>query len=129
VRSYIRRLKLILLLVLFCSLGACLNDPTKTEEAGISLQVGSVETFMPEKVRIAIKRSCESCHGIDGHGLAGIAPALARGIHRSLDEWRKYLRESSHAHPVSQAPPLWLDEEEIKAVAAYLEIINQQRKT
>jgi cytochrome c553 len=129
VRTYFRRQKLILLLVLFCLLGACPNDPSKTEEERVGLQVASVEAFMPERVRSAIKRCCESCHGIDGHGIAGIAPALARDVHRSLDEWGKFLRESSYVHPVSQAPPLWLDDDEIKAVAAYLEIINQGKKT
>jgi cytochrome c553 len=126
--TYNRRNNLILLLIIFCLLGACLNDPTITEQERLSLEVPSVEEFMPERVRIAVKRSCESCHGIDGHGIAGVAPAFARGIHRSTDEWGRYLRESQHAHPVSQAPPLWLDEDEIKAVAEYLATINQKKK-
>ncbi|MBO0722807.1 MAG: cytochrome c [Blastocatellia bacterium] len=98
------------------------------EQGGLASGTASIEAFMPERVRIAVKRSCESCHGIDGHGIAGVAPALDRAIHRTLGGWGKYLRESSH-HPVSQAPPIWLDDDEIKAVAEYLAQINQGKRT
>ena len=127
--TYKRRHNLILLLLIFCLLGACLNDPTITEQERLSLEVPSVEEFMPERVRTAVKRSCESCHGINGHGITGVAPALARGTHRSIDEWVRYLRESNQAHPVAQAPPLWLDDDEIQAVAEYLATINRRKKT
>jgi len=110
-------------------LAACQNPYTTNEQERLVLEATSVETFMPERVRIAVKRSCESCHGIDGHGIAGVAPALDRAIQRSPAEWGKYLRQSRHAHPVSQAPPLWLDEDEIKAVAEFLALINQGKRT
>lgn len=99
------------------------------EQRSLDPETASIEAFMPERVRIAVKRSCESCHGIDGHGIAGVAPALDRAIQRTLADWGKYLRESSRAHPVSQAPPLWLDDDEIKAVAEYLAQINQGKRT
>jgi mono/diheme cytochrome c family protein len=129
VRTYNRRHKLILLLSSFCLMGACVNSSSTIDQEGLGLQVASVEAFMPERMRLIFKRSCESCHGIDGRGIAGIAPALRRDNHRSMDEWGRYLRESHKAHPVSQGPPLWLDDDEIKAVAEYLAIINHGKRT
>jgi mono/diheme cytochrome c family protein len=122
--TYNRRHKLILLLSSFCLMGACLNNSATSDQERLGLHVPSVEAFMPERMRLIFKRSCESCHGIDGQGISGIAPALRRDNHRSMDEWGRYLRESRDAHPVSQGPPLWLDDDEIKAVAEYLAVIN-----
>jgi mono/diheme cytochrome c family protein len=109
-------------------MGACLNTPSTTDQEQPGLPVTSIEAFMPERMRIIFKRSCESCHGIDGQGIAGIAPALRRDNRRSMDEWGKYLREPHDAHPVSQGPPLWLADDEIEAVAEYLAVINHGKK-
>jgi mono/diheme cytochrome c family protein len=128
-RKYNRRHKLILLLPSFCLLGACLNNSSTTDQERLDLHVTSIEAFMPERMRLIFKRSCESCHGIDGQGITGIAPAMRRDNHRSMDDWGRYLRESHHVHPISQGPPLWLDDDEIKAVAEYLAIINNGKKT
>jgi mono/diheme cytochrome c family protein len=108
---------------------ACLNNSSTTEQEHLGLNVTSAEAFMPERMRLIFKRSCESCHGIDGRGIAGIAPPLQRDDHRSMDEWGRYLREPHNAHPVSHGPPLWLDDDEIRAVAEYLAAINHGKKT
>lgn len=84
---------------------------------------------MPERVRVAFKRSCESCHGVDGQGIAGIAPSLSRANRRGAVEWEKYLKESRNAHPVSQLPPVWLDDEELVAVAEYMANLTSGKKT
>lgn len=123
-RTYNRRHKLILLLPYFCLMGACLNNSSSGDQERLGLDTTSVEAFMPERIRVIFKRSCESCHGIDGQGIAGIAPALRCGSRRSIDEWGRYLRESRHAHPVAQEPPIWLDPDEVDAAAEYLAVIN-----
>ncbi len=82
---------------------------------------------MPAPVRIVFKRSCESCHGVDGRGIAGIAPDLKRANRRAAGEWEKYLRNPQGVHPVSQAPPVWLDPDEIKTVAEYLADLSSRR--
>ncbi len=84
---------------------------------------------MPEQVRVVFKRSCESCHGVDGHGIAGVAPSLSRANRRSAGEWGKYLKDSRKAHPVSQLPPVWLDDEEVIAVAEYMANLTSGKKT
>jgi mono/diheme cytochrome c family protein len=109
-------------------MGACLNDSSTTDQEQLGLHVTSIEAFMPERMRLIFKRSCQSCHGIDGQGIAGIAPALRRDNRRSIDEWGRYLREPHKAHPVSQGPPLWLDDDEIEAVAEYLAVIDHGKK-
>lgn len=86
------------------------------------------EDFMPERIRTVYVRSCASCHGPDGHGIKAIAPDLYRAKHRGADEWEKYLRDSKDAHPVAQPPPLWLDADEMKEMAEYLELITRRNQ-
>jgi len=78
---------------------------------------------MPEKVRDIYNRSCQSCHGIDGRGIAGIAPDLAKANRRSVEDWVRYLQSPQRAHPVSQHPPLWPDREEVRMLAEFLTTI------
>jgi len=82
----------------------------------------SVESFMPENVRRIYGRSCESCHGLNGTGIAGVAPDLHRIPGKSAGEWEKYLRDPNGAHPASAPPPVWMTAEEIRDFAEYLEV-------
>jgi len=86
------------------------------------------EDFMPERVRVIYVRSCASCHGPDGHGVSAVAPDLYRAKYRPREEWEKYLRDSADAHPVTHSPPLWLNEEEMKNMAEYLESATWQNQ-
>jgi mono/diheme cytochrome c family protein len=86
------------------------------------------EDFMPERVRVIYVRSCASCHGPDGHGVAAVAPDLYRAKYRPREEWEKYLRDSADAHPVTHPPPLWLNEDEMKNMAEYLESATWQNQ-
>lgn len=80
----------------------------------------SIEPLMPERVREIFARSCETCHGLQGHGLAGIAPDLRKIGPRTTAEWSRYLREPGKAHPVGAPPPLWLTADEIDLIARFL---------
>lgn len=86
------------------------------------------EDFMPERVRVVYVRSCESCHGPDGHGVTGVAPDIYRAKYHATDEWEKYLRESKGAHPAGNPPPLWLDADETKQMAEYLELVTRRNQ-
>jgi mono/diheme cytochrome c family protein len=86
------------------------------------------EDFMPESARVIYVRSCASCHGPDGHGVTAVAPDLYRARYRSRKEWEKYLRDSADAHPVAHPPPLWLDNDEMKKMAEYLESATRQNQ-
>ena len=114
-----RRQKLILLFSFSCLLSGCLRDSTIKKDDTVE-NLPSVEGFMPERVWIIFKRSCESCHGFNGRGIAGVAPDLKGVRPRTEAQWNGYLRNSKSAHPVSQAPPVWLDADEIIAMSEYL---------
>ena len=86
------------------------------------------EDFMPGPARVVYARSCASCHGPDGHGVTAVAPDLYRAKYRSAEEWEKYLRDSADAHPVAHPPPLWLDKEEMKNMAEFLESATRQNQ-
>ncbi len=105
-------------------ISACQSESANSQ-SGLRGYGPSVEIFMPERVRIIYKRSCESCHGIDGGGITGIAPDIKRAKRRSAEEWRKYLRSPLGAHPASQKPPLWLDEEEVETISDFLADLSQ----
>jgi mono/diheme cytochrome c family protein len=100
----------------------------KDEKADRRPEKIGAEDFMPGRVRMIYVRSCASCHGPDGHGIAAVAPDLYRARYRSREEWEKYLRDSADAHPVGRPPPLWLDEEERKDMAEYLESATRQNQ-
>jgi cytochrome c2 len=112
--------KLSLLIVSGCFLGACLGESRTANDEQFGARVTSVEIYMPEPVRVIFKRSCESCHGVDGRGITGVAPNLKDASHRSAAEWEKYLRTPHRAHPVSQITPVWLDGDEFKTMAEFL---------
>lgn len=96
------------------------STTTRSNTANAAGGVPSVEGFMPERIWIIFKRSCESCHGFNGRGLTGVAPDLKRARPRTAAQWNDYLRNSKTAHPVTQAPPVWLNADEIIAMSEYL---------
>lgn len=111
----------------------CANQDAKdgkgaSDQGAESLGKIGAEDFMPERARVIYARSCASCHGPDGHGITGVAPDIYRAKYRAASEWEKYLRESKDAHPVPQPPPLWLDADEIKEMAEYLESASRRNQ-
>jgi cytochrome c553 len=112
---------------------ACANQGAKDggakdERGDLRGEKVGVEDFMPEGARIIYVRSCASCHGPDGHGVTAVAPNLYRAKYRPREEWEKYLRDSTGAHPAAHPPPLWLNAEEIKRMAEYLESATRQNQ-
>jgi mono/diheme cytochrome c family protein len=101
--------------------GAKVEEVERIERGGQPREKIGAEDFMPEGVRVIYIRSCASCHGPDGQGVTAVAPDLYRARNRSREDWEKYLRESANAHPVAHPPPLWLDQDEMKKMADYLE--------
>lgn len=81
----------------------------------------NAEPYVSEQASGAFRRSCASCHGHDAHGITAVAPDLRRAKRRTPDEWGRYLRDSSGSHPAGQPPPLWIDGDELKAIAGYLD--------
>jgi mono/diheme cytochrome c family protein len=106
----------------------CASQGTKDERDDRPRDKIGAEDFMPERVRVIYVRSCASCHGPDGHGVTAVAPDLYRARHRSREEWEKYLRDSADAHPVAHPPPLWLDADETKDMAEYLESATRRNQ-
>ena len=106
----------------------CTGQVVKDERVDRRPEKIGAEDFMPERVRAIYARSCASCHGPDGHGVAAVAPDLYRARYRSREEWEKYLRDSADAHPVTHPPPLWLNEEEMKNMAEYLESATRKNQ-
>lgn len=97
--------------------------PVDTGEVstGSGLSLGrSREPLIPEMVREPFSRSCQSCHGLHGHGIIGVAPDLRRIATRTRDEWVDYLRHDGKDHPVTAPPPLWLTGGEIELMAGFL---------
>lgn len=105
------------MLALWLSRQAC---RTKDGEERVREETVSIEPLMSEPVRQVFIRSCESCHGPNGQGIAGVAPDLRRIAPRSVPEWDRYLRESKRVHPVNSPAPLWLTADEIRVMAVYL---------
>ena len=78
----------------------------------------SIEPLMPAVVAHAFERSCQSCHGPAGHGIAAIAPDLRKAAMRTAEQWKQYLTTTHTGATVP--PPTWLNVDEINAVANYL---------
>ena len=78
----------------------------------------SLEPLTPAAVARAFERSCQSCHGPAGHGIAAIAPDLHKVTARTAEQWTQYLTNTHTGATVP--PPTWLNADEIKAVANYL---------
>jgi mono/diheme cytochrome c family protein len=110
------------------SLAAC-NQGSAENESSLQARVRSIDGFMPDEVRRVFKRSCASCHGLDGRGITGVAPDFRRAAARPPEGWERYLKESRNVHPVGQPQPLWLDADEIKDFAEYLSILTRQGQT
>lgn len=81
----------------------------------------SLEPTLPEAVSRAYSRSCRSCHGPDGHGIAAVAPDLRRAKPRSFEQWKEYLTNPQTGHLGAQMPPpTWINTDEIEVMANYL---------
>jgi mono/diheme cytochrome c family protein len=112
--------RLILIVCCFAAFVACKAEPER-EAPSAPTSVASIETFLPESMRTIFKRSCESCHGYDGHGIAGVAPDMLRSSGRKPEEWENYFVNPLSLHPGAQMPStVWMSQDEIKAVAAFL---------
>jgi mono/diheme cytochrome c family protein len=114
--------------LLFVGCASQVTKDEKDEKVDRRQRKIGAEDFMPERVRVIYVRSCASCHGPDGHGVSAVAPDLYRAKYRSREDWEKYLRDSADAHPVTHPPPLWLNEEEMKNMAEYLESATWQNQ-
>jgi mono/diheme cytochrome c family protein len=114
--------------LLFVGCASQVTKDEKDEKVDRRKEKIGAEDFMPEQVRVIYVRSCASCHGPDGHGVAAVAPDLYRAKYRPREEWEKYLRDSAEAHPVTHPPPLWLNEDEMKNMAEYLESVTWQNQ-
>jgi mono/diheme cytochrome c family protein len=115
-------------ILLFVGCASQVTKDEKDEKVDRRKEKIGAEDFMPERVRVIYVRSCASCHGPDGHGVAAVAPDLYRAKYRPREEWEKYLRDSAEAHPVTHPPPLWLNEDEMKNMAEYLESVTWQNQ-
>ena len=74
---------------------------------------------------------CETCHGYDGRGIYGVAPDMLRPSKRSVSDWINYFSAPPNAppslHPGAQMPSaVWMNRDEITAMAAYLAQLNGQ---
>jgi len=120
------------LILLLCAcagfFNVCANREAKDDKGDQRREKIGGEDFMPERIRTVYVRSCASCHGPDGHGITAVAPDLYRAKYRSAEEWEKYLRDSGEAHPVGNQPPLWLDPDEMKEMAEYLESVTRRNQ-
>jgi mono/diheme cytochrome c family protein len=114
--------------LLFVGCASQVTKDEKDEKVDRRKEKIGAEDFMPERVRVIYVRSCASCHGPDGHGVVAVAPDLYRAKYRPREEWEKYLRDSADAHPVTHPPPLWLNEDEMKNMAEYLESATWQNQ-
>ncbi|MEO6725869.1 MAG: cytochrome c [Blastocatellia bacterium] len=111
---------LVLMMCYFAAVAACKVEPER-EAPSAPTSIASVETFLPESMRTIFKRSCESCHGYDGHGITGIAPDMLRSFGHKPEEWEKYFVNPQSVHPGAQMPStVWMSQDEIKTVAAFL---------
>jgi mono/diheme cytochrome c family protein len=115
-------------ILLFVGCASQVTKDEKDEKVDRRKEKIGAEDFMPEQVRVIYVRSCASCHGPDGHGVVAVAPDLYRAKYRPREEWEKYLRDSAEAHPVTHPPPLWLNEDEMKNMAEYLESATWQNQ-
>ncbi len=107
----------------------CASPPPAAEDrTRVDADAASAEPYASEQARNAFRRSCASCHGYDARGITAVAPDLRRAARRSPEEWERYLRDSSGSHPAGQPPPLWIDGDELKAIAAYLDSLAQQQQ-
>lgn len=114
-------------MTLSCLTAACTVNPEHEPLSPPPASVVSVETFPPDSVRAIFKRSCESCHGYDGRGIAGIAPDMLRTFGHKAEEWESYFINSKGLHPGAQMPStIWMSQDEIKAVANFLANLNER---
>ncbi len=121
-------MKRLLLFVLFVALSLTIACKKKAEKSVTDVQTvarssfavapQSIEPLMPIVVARAFERSCQSCHGPAGHGIAAIAPDLRKTAVRTAEQWTQFLTNTHQGATVP--PPTWLNADEINAVANYL---------
>lgn len=94
------------------------TDAQNVARSSFTAAPPSLEPLMPAAVARAFERSCQSCHGPAGYGIAAIAPDLRKVTTRTAEQWTQYLTNTHQGATVP--PPTWLNADEIKAVAHYL---------
>lgn len=110
---------------------ACAKKPAPTETAPASAfapeLTQSIEPVRSETINRIFTRTCSTCHGQDGHGIAAVAPDVRRAQPRSFAQWQQYLSSSAAGHPGTQMPPpTWLNVDEIEVMANYLVTLTQR---
>ncbi|NOT62033.1 MAG: cytochrome c [Acidobacteria bacterium] len=120
-----KRLSFIALLFALGLTLACQNKSDESVEnaqhvarSSFAIAPQSLEPLMPTVVARAFERSCQSCHGPAGHGIAAIAPDLRKSAMRTTEQWKQFLTATHQGATVP--PPTWLNADEINAVANYL---------
>ena len=93
-------------------------DVQNVARSSFAIAPPSIEPLIPVAVAHAFERSCQSCHGPEGHGIAAIAPDLRKVTTRTAEQWKQYLTSTHQGATVP--PPTWLNADEINAVANYL---------
>lgn len=106
------------------------TEPPAQPTTAAPIYTKSLEPELPESVRRIFQRSCQSCHGFAGHGIAAVAPDLRLAKPRSLEQWRQYLGAAPNGaqsgHPGTQMPPpTWINADEITVVANYMVSLTQ----
>jgi mono/diheme cytochrome c family protein len=92
-----------------------------------SVAARSLEPAIPEAVNRIFQRSCQACHGPDGHGILAVAPDLRKANSRSLEQWQRFLSNPQGGHPGADlSPPTWLKDDEIAVMADYLVNLTAQ---
>jgi len=124
------RRNILILVICACAgfFSVCASKDAKDDKGDQRRDKIGAEDFMPERIRTIYVRSCASCHGPDAHGITAVAPDLYRAKQRPREEWEKYLRDSGDAHPVGHQAPLWLDPDEMKDMAEYLESATRRNQ-
>ena len=119
-------------LILFSALCLALSCQKKAEENAENAQAvvrssfasapHSLEPLLPAIIAHAFERSCKSCQGPEGHGIAAIAPDMHKAAARTVEQWTQYFTVT---HPgATVPPPAWINADEIIAVANYLATLN-----
>jgi mono/diheme cytochrome c family protein len=120
-----------LAIILFFMVGCAATPPPAENRARLgfqselSVEADNMEPFVSEQARHAFWRCCSSCHGPDGRGINAIGPDLRQARRRTSEEWERYLRDGSGAHPAGQPPPLWMTGDELTAVARYVDFLSR----
>ncbi len=89
----------------------------------------AAEALMSEEANTGYSKSCQQCHGPDGHGIAALGTDLRLAPQRSVEAWEKYLRDPQSVDPqTTMIKPNGLTEEAYKAMAVYLADLTQHNQ-